>query len=143
VNPEGASASERLALTRLAILDYLQRREHGEASWPPPETTDEPPDADASRWRGLRDAGRRYWQDHPARWALELTTPLLSHWAQRHPVALLGVAALAGALLVFARPWRLLSVTGVAVAALKSPQLASLAMSLLASTRAGRHRPRP
>ena len=41
----------------------------------------------------------------------------------------------AGALLVLARPWKLISVSSVLLAALKSPHLSSLAMSIL--TRGG------
>ncbi len=137
-------AAQRLARTRLAILEYLQQRQHGTAAG---AGSDEPsphaPDGGA-RWRGLRDAIRRHWQGPQAPLLVRLATPLLAHWGRRHPLALLGIAAAAGVLLVLARPWRLVSVTGLLVAALKSPHLASLAMNLLASGRPGpRRRSRP
>lgn len=138
---EGGSASERLACTRLAILDYLQNRQAGART-----TADAPegPRRAGSSWRGVREAGQRYWQGHPARLFTRLAAPLLAHWGRRHPLAFIGIAAAAGALLLLARPWRLLSATGLLVAALKSPHLASLAMTALASGRAGlRKRPRP
>lgn len=142
----GADASERLARTRLAILEYLQRRRHGISA--DADTGDEGLSQDSqqvgSRWRGLREAGQRYWRDHPARLVVRLAVPLLAHWGRHHPLALVGIAAAAGALLVITRPWRLVSLTGLLVGTLKSPRLLSVAMSLLASARLGlRRRSRP
>ncbi|MEY4712968.1 MAG: hypothetical protein RIS88_2418 [Pseudomonadota bacterium] len=138
---ESSSASERLARTRLAILDYLQERQAGTRTRA--DAQDGPRHA-GSGWRGLREAGQRYWHGHPARLVVRLAAPLLAHWGRRHPLAFIGIAAAAGALLLLARPWRLISATGLLVAALKSPHLASLAMTALASGRAGlRRRPRP
>ncbi len=141
-------ASEQLARTRLAILEYLQQRQPGAAANANADSAgtgaSPSPQDEGSRWSGLREAGRRYWQGHRARLVVRLATPLLAHWGRRHPLALVGIAAAAGVLLVLARPWRLVSVTGLLLAALKSPQLASLAMTLLASARPGlRRRPRP
>lgn len=125
-----ADAGQRLARTRLAILEYLQQRQHGSArsaggDSPPPHA-------------------QRHWQRPQAPLLVRLVTPLLAHWGRRHPMALLGIGVAAGVLLVLARPWRLVSVTGLLLAALKSPHLASLAMNLLASGRPGlRRRPRP
>lgn len=148
MNPPGpgAGASERLDRSRLAILEYLQRRAHGDAATDPSRETPQPLGAHdgASPWRGVREAGRRYWAGHPARLLARLASPLLAHWGRRHPAAFLGAAATLGVLLVLARPWRLISLTGLLVAALKSPHLASLLMTALASGRAGlrkRHRP--
>jgi len=123
---------ERLAQSRLAILDYLQQSRHG--GEPSADEDAAPSPGGTSRWRTLREAGRRYWEGHPARLATGLAAPLLSHWGRRHPVAFLALAAGLGAALVMARPWRLISLTGVLVAVLKSPHLASMAMSLLASS---------
>ncbi|MEY2802579.1 MAG: hypothetical protein RL513_2164 [Pseudomonadota bacterium] len=139
-----ADAAQRLARTRLAILEYLQQRQHGPASsaggdTPPPYAQDS-----GAGWRGLRDAVRGHWQGQRAPLLVRLATPLLAHWGRHHPLALIGIAAAAGVLLVLARPWRMVSVTGLVLAALKSPYLASLAMNLLASGRPGlRRRPRP
>jgi hypothetical protein len=62
---------------------------------------------------------------------VELAAPVLSKYGQEHPVQYLSIAAAAGAVLMIARPWRLVSVGGVLVALLKSPQLASVVMSAL------------
>lgn len=120
--PDGA---QRLMRSRLAILDYLRQADEGPRS---------------SRWSSLRDAARRRWEGHPARLAAGLAAPLLSHWGRRHPLALIAIAIAGGALLVLARPWRLVSLTGLLMAALKSPHLASAAISALATSQA---RPQP
>ncbi|GAB2584677.1 hypothetical protein GCM10027034_16270 [Ramlibacter solisilvae] len=87
--------------------------------------------AGGRRFRRVRSAARSYWRHHPARMGLQMATPLLSQYARRHPLAYLGIAAAAGALLTIARPWRLISVTGILVGLVKSPQLAGLLMSAM------------
>ena len=136
---EDASASAadharaRLGQSRLAILAYLRQSREGT---PLPEPEGDIPDGSRSRrWADLRAAGRRYWERHPARLATRLLAPALAFWGRRHPLAFIALALVPGALLILARPWRLVSVTGLALAALKSPHLASLLMSALASFR--------
>lgn len=119
------AASERLARTRLAILD--------EACGP---RDDARPAADAagglaSRWARVRAVARAWWRQHPAHQAGEIAAPLLTAWSRRHPGRLLALAAGAGALLVLARPWRLVSITGLLLAALRSPQLTAMVMSAM------------
>lgn len=127
-------SGDRLARTRLAIIEHIQVSRHGHAA---PQADDLPPDPAAQaaaahgRWAGLRAAGREYWAHHPARMATQLATPVVSAYARRHPIRLLAVSAAAGALLVLARPWKLISVTGLALAALRSPQLSSMVLSAL------------
>lgn len=115
----GPDPSERLARTRLAILDELQRG----------------PQEGGAGWHALREAGRVCWRAHPLRRAVGLAAPLLAYGSQRHPLALVGIAAAAGALLVLARPWRWVSLPGLLVTALKSRPLASLALRLLTDVR--------
>ncbi len=139
MTPE-TQAGDRLAQSRLAILDYLQQSRHG--GEPAPEDQEDAAPGGASRWTTLRESVRRYWEEHPARLAAGLAAPLLSHWGRRHPAAFIALAAGLGAALVMARPWRLISLTGVLVAVLKSPHLASMAMSLLATSRSRARDPR-
>lgn len=128
-------SAQRLVQSRLAILAYLQLG-HPSASQTESAQDTASSQAPASPWRSAGEAARRHWEDHPAHLAAGLITPLLSRFGQRHPLAFLGIAAAIGAALVMARPWKLISVTGVLVAALKSSNLASLAMSVLAARRA-------
>ncbi len=58
---------------------------------------------------------------------------MLSSFAARRPVVYLGAAAVLGAVIVVARPWRLISVTGLVVAILKSSQLSSMVMSAMSA----------
>jgi hypothetical protein len=82
-------------------------------------------------WQGLRQAAGTWWQSHPAHLALELAEPVFEKYARAHPLRVLAVSAATGAALVLARPWRLISVTGVLMAALKSTQMPALASALL------------
>ena len=63
-----------------------------------------------------------------------MATPLLASYARRHPAQYVGIAVAAGALVMVARPWRLVSVTGVLLALAKSPQLAGVVMSAMSGS---------
>lgn len=98
--------------------------------------------ADAASWRGrlglVGDAARTYWQDHPARFALALAAPDLSRCVQRQPVIFIAASVAAGALIFLARPWRLISLTGLAVAVLRSRRLSGALMSAVLGQPRGR-----
>jgi len=140
-------SAKKLELTRLAILEHLH----------PQQRPDRPAgtgnagaiqefDAQGNRrptrpsmrrgkgWFGrLSYAGGTWWRHHPAHLVLELATPTLENYARRKPFQYLGLAAAAGALLLLARPWKLISLTGILVALFKSSQLSSLLMSALSA----------
>lgn len=141
------ASSDKLAQTRLAILAHVQRKERRRevASEEMHEAkaearaavtghgTDPPPHHEG--WLAtVGHALRSWWRYHPAHMAVDLATPALSGFARRKPVQFLGIAAAAGALFLLARPWKLISVTGVLVALLKSPQVAGLIMSAMSSS---------
>lgn len=102
-----------------------------------PTTADDPAQRKArraerlfgGRFAGLGEAGRTYWANHPARLVVELATPPMSAYAQRRPFTFLALAAVTGAIVVIARPWRLISVSGLALAALRSPAITSALIS--------------
>jgi hypothetical protein len=54
-------------------------------------------------------------------------------YARRKPAQLLGISLAAGALLTFARPWKLISIGTLLVAVLKSSQLSHLAMAAMSA----------
>lgn len=83
-------------------------------------------------WRSASHAARAWWRSHPAHVVVEVAEPVLGRVARKSPMKLLGAAAAVGAVVVFARPWRLISMTGLVVAALKSTQASSLLSSLIA-----------
>lgn len=139
-----SDAADRLARTRLAIINQIQRgnprpqrsaqraRDRQAAA-----TQEEPGSEDAGGtdgWLGqLRYALGTWWRHHPAHMGVELATPVLSAYAARKPAQYLGIAAAIGALVVITRPWRLISVTGLLVALAKSSQLSSLVLSALSA----------
>ena len=142
-----SDATDKLTQTRLAIIAYIQRREDrpaGDAARHESDPAgaeadakqelDDGPHGRARGWfEGFKRAGRAWWRQHPARAGLELATPVLSACAARRPVAFLGISALVAAALVVARPWRLISVTGLLVALVKSSQLSGMVLSTLSA----------
>lgn len=141
-----SAGAERLERSRLAILEHLHRKEqrrHGHRPEMDPGVTQEEAEAreDARRRHGARgwyDSAREtldgWWRYHPAHMAVDLARPALANYARHKPLQFLGLSALAGAALFFMRPWKLISVTGVLVALIKSPQVASLIMQALSAS---------
>lgn len=140
-----SDAGDRMARTRLAIIEHVHRKEHrrdreaerdyARESGRPEAFEDEPEGGGGmGGWlASLKRAATTWWQQHPARMGVELATPMLSQYAANKPVQFLGIAAVAGAVFMVARPWRLISITGVLVALVKSTQLSSVVMSAMSA----------
>lgn len=144
-----SDAADKLARTRLAIIQQIKQREQG-PEYVEAERRGErhrQSDEDAKPRRGTRwfarfkSAARTWWRYHPAHMGLELATPVLSEYAARKPLQYLGIAAAVGAIVVIARPWRLVSVTGVLVAIAKSSQLSSVLLSAMSAAGTRDHEP--
>jgi hypothetical protein len=140
-----SDASEKLARSRRAIVEHIARRQrkHDPREEPPggvddpyasfaPED-DEPYEGGGGWFGRFRHAVRTWWRYHPAHMAVELTTPLMRSYARRKPMQLLAISAAAGAALTFTRPWRLISLTTLIVAVLKSSQLSHLLMAAMSA----------
>jgi hypothetical protein len=82
-------------------------------------------------WQVFTQAVTAWWQHHPVQVAVDIGRPFLNSYARDKPVQLLGIAAGVGAAMVLIKPWRLVSMTGLAVAALKSTRLSSTLLSML------------
>ena len=67
----------------------------------------------------------------PAHAAGQLARPVLEHYARKQPAKLMAIAAATGAALVLVRPWRLLSVTAVLAAVLKTSDVADVVNTLM------------
>ena len=139
-------AADRLARTRLAIIDQIHRRDrHRERGEPDDDPgagfANESGGGFASWVASFKRAAVGWWRQQPASMGLELATPLLSEYASRRPARFLAIAAAAGAVMMVARPWRLISATGLLVALLKSSQLSGLLMAALSAADAPRDRP--
>lgn len=85
-------------------------------------------------WRVARRTASGWWRSHPASLAVDVVQPMIENYAHANPLKLVGLAAAAGALVVIVKPWRLISVTSVLVAALRSTQMSSLIAAFLSSS---------
>lgn len=125
---------ERLAASRKAIVRHMTRDEKSIArSDEPYEIGDESglTSITSGFWpSALARAVRTWWRHHPVSMAVDVAKPVVGRYAKGHPFKLLGVAAAAGAAIVLIRPWRLLSVGGILLAAVKSAAVPSVLMSL-------------
>lgn len=124
------SPIERLATSRQAIVRQMRHEDADVAEGDGSAGNDI--DASASTWGLAKQAATAWWQNHPARLAADLGRPLIQNLAEDHPVKLLGISAGLGAAAIILRPWRLISLTGLLLAALKSSEVAGFASSLLA-----------
>lgn len=159
-----SDAAAKLAQTRLAIIAQLQGRERrhqhrgAERYEDPHQDAQDEEETERPRARRGRGAGRRspagwlhhaqhaarnWWRHHPASMGLELVTPALSSYAARKPVQYLAIAAALGAVFMVVRPWRLISVTGLIVAIVKSSQLSSVVMSAMSGADFGKEDEEP
>ena len=138
-----SAASDKLARSRLAVIEHVYRKEARKDPFAAAAKHVQP---DGEQWEAaqaaassggggwfsrISRAAKSYWRHHPARMGVQMATPVLSAYARKHPAAYVGAAAAAGAIFMVARPWRLISVTGVLVAIAKSPQLAGVVMSAM------------
>ena len=137
-----SGAAERLERSRLAILEHVHRREQrrrgpspaDEAGFAGEQAGYRARPAPRHWWGHAREIATHWWRYHPARAAVDFARPALSSYAGRQPAKYLGIAAVAGAALFLMRPWKLISVTGVLVALVKSPQVAALVMQAMSSS---------
>ena len=149
-----AQARDRLAHTRRELLrQMVHRRPDGEerlaqdeqlrqaAGEPAEPHEDSAAGGPGELWQDIQRAAGSWWRTHPARLALEMVGPVFDRYARRHPMRTLAFSAAAGAALVLLRPWRLISVTGLLVAAVKSTQMSALAAQMLRPQPPGPMRP--
>lgn len=136
--------AEKLDRSRLALIESMAGRERpsGAGAAGQDAFDDEQREDDAraegaglfgrNRWLGgITSVARAWWSHHPAHLAVEMATPALGSYMLKRPFQVLAVSAGVGALLVVTRPWRLLSLTTLVVAVVKSSQLSGVVMSAL------------
>ena len=138
------SAQERLAASRQAIVRDMNR-EDPDTDVPGVEYVNEDIsesgiDASSGSWDLVKQVACSWWQSHPAHLALDVAKPMMQDYARDQPVKLLGIAAATGAAVVVLRPWRLISLTGVALALLKSTEVSGIVQSLMHGGRPKRPR---
>lgn len=91
-------------------------------------------DEAAIDWGSMLRAGvSAWWSEHPLRSGVTLLKPGVEDFVRRKPFQTIAVAAVAGAALVLIRPWRLISVSAIALSLYRSSNLAGMATSLFAT----------
>ena len=137
-----ASPARRLAASRAALMRQMTAR-HESTQPQPTGQLDENKGAlgtsahqpGLSVFKLVKQAVASWWQYHPAHIAVEAGRPYLTAYASNKPLQMLGIATGVGALLVLVKPWRLVSLTGLAVTAFQSSNLPASLMSLLTNLR--------
>ena len=142
------SPQERLALSRKALVRHMSHDTRPEVREGQPRVntdvrdgSNEPPpvrapsrSAFSSGTLGLLRRGlRSWWRHHPAHFAVSVAQPLLGRYARQSPFRMLAISVGVGAALVVIKPWRLVSIGGIALATLKSSEFSGLLMSMLSS----------
>ncbi|MDB5829654.1 MAG: hypothetical protein JWQ73_3874 [Variovorax sp.] len=132
------TAQERLAMSRRALVNQLQggrSDRSGEANDDNEAYVGKPHRAgllDRFAWTSMaKRVGQRWWRRHPANTVGQLAQPLLEHYAREQPFKLVAIATAAGAVLVLVKPWRLLSVTAVLAAIMKTSDIADVVNTLM------------
>jgi len=137
IDRNALTAQQRLAVSRRALV----REMNGGAplELPPQARTHASASAGAApgllehvAWTKVgRKVVERWWRRHPANAAGQLARPFLDRYAKEQPGKLVAIAATTGALVVIVKPWRLLSVTAVVTALLKSSDIADMVTTLM------------
>jgi len=130
----GKPARPTTASRRDTAIDYDGRSDEFEPAEPiaPPASVRE---RALNIWSAAKYGVRAWWEFHPVRAVGAIAEPLVADYAERRPFRLLGIAAGVGATIVVVKPWRLVSVGGLAVAALKSSQASSFVLSLITQSK--------
>lgn len=127
---------ERLVLSRSAIVNYMaqgDRPASGQTNRVKGLQNGRSGSGQSNIWHTVKNAVRMWWLHHPAHIAMEVAKPVLDNYAREKPMQLLGFAAGAGAAVALVRPWRMVSMTGLLFATIKSTEFSGLLLSLLST----------
>lgn len=129
--PELLTAQQRLVISRRALVEQFQ----GSGAPKRMAYTGRPKRAglmDRFTWGPmLRSVAGRWWRRHPANAVGQLARPLLDHYARTQPAKLIAAAVTLGAIAVLVKPWRLLSITAVLAAIMKTSDAADIVTTLM------------
>lgn len=137
IDSTALTPQQRLAISRRALLRQLQGDHPEQLQHPALPYEDDDHDnlsfgGDRVSWISVaRRLGERWWRRHPANAVGQLAKPLLKRYAREQPFKVLGAAAGIGAAVVLIKPWRLLSITAVLAAVLKTSDMADLVTTLM------------
>lgn len=135
VEPSVLTAQQRLAMSRRALVEQLNGGAAMDDTVPYRPRLGAPSSAGAngsSVWVPVaRKVVRRWWRNHPANAVGHLALPALERYARQEPAKVVAAAAAVGALIVLVRPWRLISITAVVAALLKTSDVAGVVTTLM------------
>ncbi len=127
-----AETLQRLAASREALLRHMS---HEPSDTRNAHEGDDPVergfDASSGTWSLVKTVVTSWWHNHPAHVAMDVLKPLMQTYARDKPLQLLGVSAGVGVAVAVLRPWRLISLTGLLLAAVKSAEVSGMVKSLL------------
>jgi hypothetical protein len=131
IESELLTPQQRLAMSRRALVDRFDGQRPRPATAAPAPRRHSSERYERFAWSSVgRSLVRRWWRRHPANAIGQLALPLLERYAREEPAKLVAASAATGALLVLVRPWRLLSVSAVLAALLKTSDVADLITAL-------------
>lgn len=129
------TARQRLEETRRAIAAQLARRRGRSIRTEQQEYFQDTATVQPGLLPSLRRGFRTWWSSHPVHGVIDLAEPALEDYAQRQPYKLVALAAGTGAALTLLKSWRVLSLTGVALALVRTSDLKGAARSFMAARR--------
>lgn len=139
MNNQHLTAQQRLANSRQAIIRHMGLEAPEDGGFAPDAGAagedGKNIDTSAGTWTLAKQVASTWWHGHPARLAVDIAKPALQTYAEHQPLRLLGISAGIGAAAVVLRPWRLISVTGLLLAALKSSEISGAVQSMLSPGR--------
>lgn len=92
------------------------------------------PTENGLNWSALVEAGlSSWWREHPLHAGASLVKSVTVEIAQRKPLQLVAVAAVAGAAVVLLRPWRLVSASALALSLWRSSNFSGMTSDVLQS----------
>jgi hypothetical protein len=131
LSPQEKLAISRKALMRVMARDTRHQPETVEVTGASLENPQTVTVKEGSAFSAMTYAARTWWRYHPAHAVFEVGRPLFDRYAARRPFQVLGIALAIGAAAVLLRPWRLVSIGGLLVAAVKSASAPGVLLSML------------
>jgi ElaB/YqjD/DUF883 family membrane-anchored ribosome-binding protein len=138
---------QRLAANRKRLVSFMMQGHEAASNQEAAPSSRSADPASARKNAALQTVvhtAKAWWRHHPAKMALEIAEPVLDQYAKNRPYQMLGIAAAVGAATVLVRPWRLVSLTSVLLATIKSSGLANVLLAAVRSQpRQGQRKDKP
>jgi hypothetical protein len=131
LDTKSLTAKQRLAISRYAITRHMSRGRLPQAD-DVDEPSDDPALAQRGTWGKLKFLARSWWRNHPANYAVQIARPSIDDYAAKEPFKMVGIAAAVGAAAMVIKPWKILPLTALLLAPLKSSGFTSTAVALFA-----------